>query len=82
MKAICIKKCIGYDGIKPFHASPEKGEIVEVIKTTERENSVWYGLYEYPGFLYSAYNFVILPEPSTDDMQEVEKEAILNLETV
>lgn len=62
------------------------GDIVTVIAAyidTWDNNDPVYAFIEYGcNHIFSQRYFAILPEPSADEMQEEEKEAIVNLETV
>lgn len=84
MKVICVKPlgetcCVsGYPAPRP-----EVGDIDLVTQTVSRIGRVWYKLARFPqNWCYEVENFAILPDISADEMSEVEKEGIVNLETV
>lgn len=57
---------------------PYCGEVCEVVETHKRHDMDWYilaGFNPHQGFL--AVNFAILPDQTADEMQELEKEAII-----
>jgi hypothetical protein len=77
-----IEKCIHYSGDKPYWYSPEVGDKLHVIEAKVMYGLLFYDLEGYSEFLYDARYFATLPDDTADDMQEEEKEAIVNLETV
>lgn len=84
MKVICVKPFNNQrimDSCKNA-PRPEVGDESTVTQTywDEIAKANYHSLAEFPGYKYKADHFAILPNTSAHEMQEQEREAIVNLE--
>jgi hypothetical protein len=82
MKVMCIRKFPNACGVsgEPM-PTPEVPDIDTVIDQVDRDFDTYYSLERFGmAYLYNVQWFAILPDQSADEMQEAEKEGIVNLE--
>lgn len=58
------------------------GNIYTVLEVREYNGEDYYSLEEIKGILFFSEMFAVLPDATSDEMSEAEKEGIANLETV
>jgi hypothetical protein len=84
MQVMCVKPFNNNNIIEQCKNAPrpDVGDECQVTHTVmSRQGFNYYMLKEFPGYNYLSTHFAILPEQSADQMQEENREAILNLET-
>lgn len=97
MKVICINEDWRDDGKSYDFATPVFGSEQEVISCAYRERQdttdpkhgttftsragVYYELRGFPGLEFHAMNFAILPDTDAEQINQEQKEAIINIET-
>jgi hypothetical protein len=86
MKVICIKPFSnGWINEECKSAPrPEVGDICEVVRVVDDKDANGYQYYvlnEFKGYRYRTDLFATLPEASADEMQEAQRESIVNIET-
>lgn len=83
MRVICIND--NWDASESAEGGPLPefmGEYI-ILETHNYKGHTFYCLVEFGDFyLYHSDHFATLPDATADEMAEVEKEAIVNLETV
>jgi hypothetical protein len=88
MRVMCVSHTMfDIDDLPYGPTDPQIGEICEVIGECPGYNdgdveTPCYELAGYGEWVYDQRDFATLPDNTADEMQEEEREAILNLETV
>lgn len=84
MKVICVKPIITTDEGCENYPRPEVGDIdIVTLVRPHPSGSTYYSLQRFNSTIgYDTKHFATLPDLTADEMEEEEKEAIVNLETV
>jgi hypothetical protein len=81
MQVMLVKPIITTSEGAENRPRPKVGDIDTVIDERKIDNTLYYLLERFGNELgFIASHFAILPDTSTDEMQEEEKEAIVNLQ--